>query len=419
MNEKLQIRKEVAMKNCILLLVMGSLLVFFTADIVLADWYIQFDAEANRVLHLGGQTKRGSFATKEQCQAYWKSQPSFERQHSWCVGYDGSSSTSWGTTAPAGGLSSSEQMAVGIFGSLFSGLMQDLMAPPPSYQQQRKQQQEAEAAKIRQKELERQHQIQRWREFQNEQRRQRDMERAEEEQRIRGLLAKMQIPGSDESLGMESMAGGKLEAFKWERPEAEELELQALGRGRYDTSTLSEWQRLLCAAHFSREALIAIKNGDEVRARYLNEQAEKVSSGQMIELECKFPALPQPPEPEKAESKMTAYANLLSKVQKDIKTLQDIEIKIKQTEVKKKQAESKKAKAKKKIEESHALDTAKPEDKAKAKTLKDQAQILLQEAQNEIELAKKTHEELLEKRDEIQDDLEQMQRKIELKDEVN
>ncbi|NQS99984.1 MAG: ankyrin repeat domain-containing protein [Candidatus Omnitrophica bacterium] len=181
------------------------------------------------------------------------------------------------------------------------------------------------------------------------------------------------------------------------------------GRGRYDTSTLSEWQRLLCAVYFSSEALIAIKNGDEVGARYFNEQAEKVSSGQMIELEFKFPALPQPPEPEKAESKMAGYVDLLGKMQKDIKTLQDIEIKIKQTEVKKKQAESKKAKAEKMIAESRALDTAKPEDKTKAKSLKDQAQRLLQEAQNEIELANKAREELFKEQAKIQNELKEMQ----------
>ena len=76
------------MKSCILLVAVCSLLVFFTADLALAEWQIQYDAEANRVLHLGGQTKRGSFATKEQCQAYWESQSYFERQHSRCVGYD-------------------------------------------------------------------------------------------------------------------------------------------------------------------------------------------------------------------------------------------------------------------------------------------------------------------------------------------
>lgn len=85
------------MKNPFLLLVVCSLLVFFTADIVLAEWQIQYDAEANRVLHLGGQTKRGSFATKEQCEAYRESLPYFERQHSRCVPAGG-----WSPTPPEG-----------------------------------------------------------------------------------------------------------------------------------------------------------------------------------------------------------------------------------------------------------------------------------------------------------------------------
>lgn len=92
------------MKNPFLLLVVCSLLVFFTADIVLAEWQIQYDAEANRVLHLGGQTKRGSFATKEQCQAYWESRPYFERQHSWCVPAE-----EWSSTPPEGVTPQGEQ----------------------------------------------------------------------------------------------------------------------------------------------------------------------------------------------------------------------------------------------------------------------------------------------------------------------
>lgn len=408
------------MKNRILLLVMGSLLVFFTVDIAPADYWIEFDPQLHRIL--GGAQRRGSFRTRQEAEKWRqdfgrKYNDLYFLRHSSVKGFKAPASKisrPWGATAPAGGFSSSEQFAVQAFSSLLGSLMREVMTPPPqvdtSYQQQ-----EAEAAKIKQKELKRQKAWQQWREFQEKE----ASERAEKEKQNRELLAKMQLLGSEEPLRMESMAGSKLEAFKLGRPEAGDLELQALGRGRYDTSTLSSWQRLLCAAHFSSEALIAIKNGDEETARYLNEQAEKVSSGQMIELECKFPALPQPPEPEKAESRMAAYVNLLEKTQKDIKTLQDIEIKIKQTEVKKKQAESKKAKAEKMIAESHALDTAKPEDKAKAKSLKDQAQILLQEAQNEIELANETHKELLTQQAEIQNELKQMQEEIESKDEVN
>ena len=322
------------------------------------------------------------------------------------------SAVPWSTTAPAGGFKSSEQFAAQALGSLLGSLMQNLFAPPPqvdtSYQEQLRKQQ-TEAAKIKEKELKRQKSLRQWQELQEK----KAAEKAEKERQSRELLAKMETFGAEEPLGMESVRGGKLEAFKWEKHE-EELELQALGTGRYDTSTLSAWQRLLCAAHFSNQALMAIKDGDEVRARYLNEQAEKVSSGQMIELECKFPVLPQPPQPEKAESKMASYVNLLGKVQKDIKTLQDIEIKIKETDVKKKQAESKKEKAEKMIAESdRARNTGKPKDKAKSKSLKDEAQRLLQEAQNELEQVNKRRKELLNEQDKIQDELKQMQEQIE------
>lgn len=53
-----------------------------------AKWQIQFDAKANRVMRLGGNTLRGNFATKEQCLDYWRSRSSFEQNHSKCVGCD-------------------------------------------------------------------------------------------------------------------------------------------------------------------------------------------------------------------------------------------------------------------------------------------------------------------------------------------
>lgn len=87
------------MKNSILALVVCSLLVFFTADIVLADWYMQFDAEASQFFRRHGIGRRwgpfqrwGPFATKEQCEAYRKSRPWYERHHSCCVGSDSPSS---------------------------------------------------------------------------------------------------------------------------------------------------------------------------------------------------------------------------------------------------------------------------------------------------------------------------------------
>ncbi|NQS99983.1 MAG: hypothetical protein HQ595_02770 [Candidatus Omnitrophica bacterium] len=215
------------MKNSVLLLVMGSLLVFFTADPVLAQ-----DSALNQLERMAGRTAGSVPDVPSPTCARCRGKGG--HHYAWCP-YAGRSgararrrAVPWGTT----GLSSSEQFAAQAFSSLLGSLMQDLMAPPPqldtSYQQQlRKQQQEAEAARIKQKELERQKSLQQWQEFQDKKISERAMERAEKEKQNRELLAKMQTLGSEEPLRMESMAGGKLEPFMWEKRE-EELELQAL-----------------------------------------------------------------------------------------------------------------------------------------------------------------------------------------------
>ena len=61
---------------------------FCCSGIAYAKCQIQYDAEADRVLRLGGNTLRGNFATKAQCRNYWRSRPAFERNHSECVGCD-------------------------------------------------------------------------------------------------------------------------------------------------------------------------------------------------------------------------------------------------------------------------------------------------------------------------------------------
>jgi len=66
----------------------ATLVSFFFNGNVYAKWQIKFDAEANRVMYLEGDTLRGNFATKEQCLDYWKSHPGFEQNHSKCVGCD-------------------------------------------------------------------------------------------------------------------------------------------------------------------------------------------------------------------------------------------------------------------------------------------------------------------------------------------
>lgn len=66
-----------------------------------ANWQVQFDSEADRVMHMGGDTLRGNFATEAQCQAYQSSRSGFEQNHSRCVG-DGGGSDSGSTNTPSG-----------------------------------------------------------------------------------------------------------------------------------------------------------------------------------------------------------------------------------------------------------------------------------------------------------------------------
>lgn len=77
----------------IFLIIMST--VFCFSGIAYAKCQIQFDSEADRVMHLGGNTLRGNFATPEECDAYWRSRPTFEQNHSKCVGCNeqGSSQT--------------------------------------------------------------------------------------------------------------------------------------------------------------------------------------------------------------------------------------------------------------------------------------------------------------------------------------
>jgi hypothetical protein len=51
-----------------------------------AQYHIQFDSEADRVLQLGGDTLRGEWCTRAEAEAYWNSQEQFEQDHSRIVG---------------------------------------------------------------------------------------------------------------------------------------------------------------------------------------------------------------------------------------------------------------------------------------------------------------------------------------------
>jgi hypothetical protein len=312
-----------------------------------------------------------------------------------------------------------------MMGTLLGNLLQAALTPSPpqidtAYQQQLLMQQKAAAAK--KKEAQRKQDLLIWQKRQDDDAVQREAEQKRKETEGADLFARMDPVGSHGSLsmdGMESTTEGGLEAFNWDRPEIAENELQPLGTGRYDTSALSLWQRLLCATHFSELALAAAKRGDDVNTRYLNEQAEKVMSGQMTDLECRFPGPPDVPtlakfQPQELQGEMAFFENMLKSVQQDARKLQEIEKNLQHTDKKIRQAEEKKGQAEQIIADVRGRAAAgeKPDEKQKDDDLLAQAQALLQEAEAELKETNHAKQTLLGQKEEIRDQLKEMQGKI-------
>lgn len=61
------------------------ILMLTVSRLAYAGYKIQFDAEANRVLQMGGRTLVGDFATPQEAENYQNSRPAFERNHSQIV----------------------------------------------------------------------------------------------------------------------------------------------------------------------------------------------------------------------------------------------------------------------------------------------------------------------------------------------
>jgi hypothetical protein len=268
-----------------------------------------------------------------------------------------------------------------------------------------KAQQEALAKK---KEQERQERIARWQQMQNGSAQQ----RSNEDKQLALLLGG---PDSNGSIGMESTGGG-LPGFDLSIPKIPENELQPRGAGRYDTSKLSFLQRLSCVNDFSQRALAAANSGDHVNARYLNEQAQKVMSGQMTELECQCPDLPEAPEPQTQETQgqMAFYESMIKSVQEDAGRLQDIEIKLGEADEKIKQAQEEEQQAEQVITEIHnrAASAQTPEEKQECDDLLAQARQVRQEAQQRKQEATNDKQTYLGEQEEIISKLEDLKKNM-------
>jgi len=345
-----------------------------------ANWQVQFDSVANRVLQMGGDTLRGNFATKEQCQAYQNLRPAFDKNHSTCVGYGGSSS---GSTGYSGG-SPKQQIQQMIFQSLFDSL---LASPPDTSVQDEKnrqnaikQQQVAEQAK--------QAAIQRWLDLQNEEAMKKQME---DEARIKQgekVLSQMQTVGG----------GGKLEPFSFGNPK---LDLKPLSQKTYPAPSTA-WEQALCAAYFSNMAKQSTKDVD---ARFYADQAQSVMFGGSTYVECKIPKVSN----EKLAKRMKEVRKVYDEMNVKMKDLQDIEYKISESKEKIEKAALKKEEATAKLNElQNRAATAKPEEKAEIDELTRLAQEQSQDAEQEINQAKQSEEDALNKKGQLEKELENM-----------
>jgi len=229
---------------------------------------------------------------------------------------------------------------------------------------------------------------------------------ARKARREKALALRRQRYEKEEPVWDKSLGG--LEAFRWDKTRLV-TGCPSTKTGKFDNSGLSSWQRLLCANQFSVQALSALNDGDEERAKYLNEQAEMVSSGQPTELKCEFPALYTYRDP---TTKVDNYVDILDQTQENMKALEEIEIKAQELKEQKKQAEGKKERAEKALEELRALDAVKPEDKETKRSLEDVARRLLQEAETELESVNERWESLARENTRIQEEIKRANREV-------
>jgi hypothetical protein len=211
----------------------GIALIPFLCCDAFAAWQVVFDAEANRVMHMGGNTRRGNFATKDDCMAYWRSRSGFERNHSYCDGYN--SGSSGGSGGYRGG-TPQQQIFLSLFEALLNGAVRMLEEPaPPRESPAAKQKREQEEKKRSEEYMEKvKAQI-----LQME----RDQQQAREKEFQRGLA------------GLK----GSLKGREPVRPAGDPAEVRAM--------TVSAIEQLSCGAYWGVKAMRSAIDGNDNVAR--------------------------------------------------------------------------------------------------------------------------------------------------------
>ena len=293
------------------------------------------------------------------------------------------------TSGGYSGGSPQQQIQMMIFQSLFDSLLasppdtsaQDEIARQNAIKRQQEEEQKKRAA------------IQRWLDIQNEDAMKKQMEDEAKRKQGEKVLSQMQTVG-----------GGKLEPFSFGNPK---LDLKPIGQTYPAPSTA--WEQALCAAYFSNMAKQSTKDVD---ARFYAAQAESVMSGEPTYLECRIPQVSN----EKLAKRMEEVKKIYDEMNVKINDLQDIEGKLTETREKIKDAETKKEEATAKLNElQNRVATAKPEEKAEMDDLVRQAMEQDQIADQQLNQAKESEKDALNKKEQLENELENMKSQMQAK----
>lgn len=324
-----------------------------------------------------------------------------------CVGCEGCTPVASGGQASS--LSVSQQVAMGLvetmINSVFAGMFDNLFGSPRSAQQEALIRQQQELQWQREQE-EKKAAYNQWL-FMQQQAEQKRLEEARKNKQIgEEILAKVSLSGE---VKKDSLGGGNLAPINWDAPRVQNTSVPP---GQYDTSKMSEIERLLCASFFSRMAENAASRGDIEAAIFYGAQMDNVMQGLPIAAECQLPKdlAGMTADPDKLQEMNQKYARmavLYQEVMPRVEKLRDIEFKLNDVIKSKEEKQQKIKELDLEIEEILArLNTADtPQKKAEGENLLAQALALKADADQQYQEVIKTEEQLLKEKENIEQDL--------------
>lgn len=267
-----------------------TLALFCFSGTAYAKCQIQFDAEADRVMHLGGDTLRGNFATKQECIDYWKSRPAFERAHSKCVGCD-------------------EQNSSRRLQGRRRGVSQDNNIRQMKLREEAKQQQMIRQQKQKEQQA-----------------------RAEFEQDKKGMITQLKGGSGGEGLSLKGREGT--------------LALKSGNVSTANQGAAKAIKDLRNSVYWSLEAANAASSGNYEPARESADFPNRPPRGKI-----QLPSVPDVPAPVRADPQVRLYKLLIKEVNQTTSELKLVNTNLKQVKEEKKKAEGKIDLQKTKIEE--------------------------------------------------------------------